>query len=207
MGYQYKVDIAGTEYGMHDIKSAKISQPLFDKLSVGNACAAEISIVFWQKSDIPRAAKIVPYCRESDADEWYQIGIFYIDTRAKEGDALKIVAYDTMIKAEQEWTPRQQLVFPLDMGVAATEIATIMGTALDPRCAFNDSYTVDYPVNGYTLRDVLRYIAGAHGGNWIVTNEGKLLLVPLFEYAKYETNYLVTEYGNPITLGGTRLLV
>lgn len=207
MGYQYKVDIAGTEYGMHDIKSAKVTQPLFDKLSVGNACSAEFSIVFWQKSDIPRAAKIIPYCRANEEEEWYQIGIFYIDTRQKEGDTLNVFAYDTMIKAEQEWVPRQELNFPMSMKTASAEIASIMGTTLDGRCSFNEKYTIDYPANEYTLRDVLRYIAGANGGNWIVTNEGKLLLVPLFGYTEYETNYLVTEYGNPITLGGTRLLV
>ena len=40
----------------------------------------------------------------------------------------------------------------------------------------------------------------------MVTGEGELLLVPLLS-APPETFYLVTEYGEPITFGGVRILV
>lgn len=61
MGYQYKFDIAGTEYGMSDVASAKIEHPLFDKFSVGNTCSAELDITIWPKGNIPKMARIVPY--------------------------------------------------------------------------------------------------------------------------------------------------
>lgn len=89
---------------------------------------------------------------------------------------------------------------------AVKEIAQIMQVQIDPRTRLNPEHTIDYPANDYTLRDELRFIAAAHGGNWIVTGEGKLLLVPLLS-APPETNYLVTEYGDPITFGGVRILV
>ena len=85
------------------------------------------------------------------------------------------------------------------------EIAAAMGVTVDSRTALNASYQVPYPV-GYSMREILGYIACAHAGNWIITDAGELYLVPLAGMPA-ETNYLVTEYGDAITLGRVRLLV
>jgi len=204
---EYYVDIGGVTYGMGDIESVNIEQPLFDKLSVGNACSAKLTIVFWEITTVPRMAKITPYARMKSTDAWVKQGEFYADTRSLQDGKMTIVAYDAMLKGEIVWYPSQHLVFPMSMPNAVNEIASLMGVEIDSRTVINPSYTIDYPANDYTLRDVLRYIAAAHAGNWIVTMEGKLLLVPLFASMPTETNYLITEYGSAITFGGTRILV
>ena len=204
---EYYVDIAGTRYEMTDIQSVTIEQPLFDKVGVGNACSAELNISFWEKATVPRMAKIIPYARKTSADAWVKQGEFFTDTRSLQADLMTIVAYDAMLKAEIVWTPTRSLTFPMTMPDAVDEIISHMGIALDPRTQLNAAYTIDYPANEYTLRDVLRYIAAAHGGNWIITNEGLLLLVPLFASLPPETHYLVTETGDAITFGGVRILV
>lgn len=206
MGYQYKFDIAGTEYGMSDVAAVKLEHPLFDKLSVGNTCSAELDITFWVKSDIPRMAQIIPYILLEDGT-WHKLGIFWTDTRAKVSDRLNIIAYDAMMKADIVWVPDQALEFPMPMPQAVTEICRLMAVELDNRTVLNSAYTIDYPANEWTLRDVLGFIGAAHGGNWIITNEGKLLLVPLFASMPAETNYLVTEDGDAITFGGVRITV
>jgi hypothetical protein len=72
MGYRYTFDIAGVEYGMSDVASAKIEHPLFDKLSVGNTCSAELDITFWPKADVPKMAKIIPaIVEEADVIETF----------------------------------------------------------------------------------------------------------------------------------------
>lgn len=207
MSMEYYVDIGGVTYGMNDIESVNIEQPLFDKLSVGNACSAKLTIVFWEITTIPRMAKIVPYARRQSTDEWVKHGEFYTDTRSIQNGKMTIVAYDTMLTSEIIWYPSQHLLFPMTMPNAVNEIASLMSVEIDSRTVINSEYTVDYPANDYTLRDVLRYIAAAHAGNWIITMENKLLLVPLFSSMPHETNYLITEYGSPITFGGTRILV
>lgn len=210
MVVEYKVDIAGTEYEMSDIFSATITQPLFEKLSVGNACSAELKIRFAPKGTIPRMAKIVPYARKTSVDEWVQLGVFYTDTRSLTGGLMEITAYDDMLKSETVWVPRQDLEFPetgLPMPNAVAEIARLIGVSVDSRTVLNAEYSIDYPANDYTLRDVLRYIGAAHGGNWIITASGELLLVPLFESMPNKTNYLVTEDGSAITFGGVRILL
>lgn len=204
----YKVLIGDVEYTRKDIKSAKIVAPLFDKFSVGNTCSAELTLSVWMKEEIPRMAKIVPYGKDETDGQWHKLGGFYLDTRTQKNSLLEIVAYDGMLKSEIEWYPSQDLSFPMTMEVASMEIADLMGMQLDERCQFNPSYMVDsYPDSETTLRQVLGYIAAAHCGNWIVTADEKLLLVPLFGDMPPETNYLVEEYGNPITFGGTRILV
>lgn len=204
MGFQYKFDIAGTEYGMYDVSAAKQESPLLDKLSVGNTCSAELDITFWPKSDIPRMAKIVPYVQLDDGT-WYQMGVFYTDTRAQKGDQLNILAYDGMMKADVVWVPDQTLEFPMTMPAAVNTIAGLMGVEVDNRTVLNSAYSIDYPANDWTWRDVLGFIAAAHGGNWIMTNEGKLLLVPLFASMPEETSYLVDENGDAILFGGSRI--
>lgn len=206
---EYRVLIGDVMYEMDEIQSVKLHHPLFDKLSVGNCTAAELNFDFWPKAPIPTMAKIIPYARQDSVDNWHQLGIFYLYTRDLNDGLMSIVAYDAMLKSEIIWTPEQNVLqFPMTMKAAVDEIVRLMEVSIDSRTVLdNTQKIVDYPANDYTLRDVLGFIGGAHAGNWIMTAKGELLLIPLFSTLPPETNYLVTEYGNPITFGGVRILV
>lgn len=207
-----KINIAGTDYGEDTIVSLTTTGGLFadGTLSVGSAVSREINLSLWNVSTtIPKMAKLIPYYRLSNgtqSSEWVQKGVYYIDTRSVDSGLLTIHGYDDMLKAEQIWTPDQSLEFPMPMTQAANIIADIMGVEIDARTVLNSAYTVDYPANDYTLRDVLRYIAAAHGGNWIMSDAGELWLVGLNTLPP-ETNYLCDEDGDWITFGGDRILV
>lgn len=194
-------------YGMGDIQAVNITHPLFDKLSVGNACSAELTISFWKRTEPPRMAKVIPYEREKGTDDWNQLGVFYIDTRTRRGELLSLVCYDTMLKAEAGWPYDELVAFPITMKDAADIIAREMGTTVDKRTVISSSKTIPTMPTSGTLRDVLCDIAAANGGNWIVTNTGELLLVPLFGSMPPETHYLIDEDGDAITFGGDRILV
>lgn len=207
-----KINIAGTDYGEDTIVSLTTTGGLFadGTLSVGSAVSREINLSLWNISTtIPKMAKLIPYYRISNGtqtSEWIQKGVYYIDTRSVDSGLLTIHGYDDMLKAEQIWTPAQSLEFPMPMTQAVDIIANIMGVEIDARTVLNSSYTVDYPANDYTLRDVLRFIAAAHGGNWIMSDVGELWLVGLNTLPP-ETNYLCDEDGDWITFGGDRILV
>lgn len=205
---EYKATVGGVEYGMDRIESAELDQKLFDTPSVGGTVCAQFTMTFWPTEDPPRMAEVRPYVRDAGETDWTPLGIFWIDQRREASGRMDLTCFDVMLKAEAVWTPSQDLQFPMSMEAASQAIAKVMGTTLDPRCAFQESYTVDYPANDYTMRDVLGFIAGAHGGNWIVTAAGRLLLVPLFGSMPPETHYLVEEEeGAAITFGGVRILV
>lgn len=205
---EYGFDIGGKWYGPDVETSHTVDTGLYEEFSIGNASTAKITLSLYA-DDIPRGATVKRYIRlknGSKESEWLPKGIFFINRRSEDDGYWTIEAYDSMRKADQVWKPAQSLKFPMTMPDAAKEFARIMQVEVDPRTNLNSGYTIDYPANEYTIRDELRYIAAAHGGNWIVTDAGKLLLVPLFSIPD-ETSCLVTEYGEAIVLGGVAIYV
>lgn len=208
-----KINIAGTDYGEDVLVSLNTTGGLFadGTLSAGSAVAREIDVVLWgvDSTSIPKMAEMRPYYRLTNGtqtSEWIQKGVFYIDTRSTDSGLLTIHGYDDMLKAEQVWIPDNSLGFPMTMEQAANIIAGLMGVEIDARSVFNSAYTVDYPANEYTLRDVLRFIAAAHGGNWIMSDVGELWLVPL-NTLPAETFLLCDEDGDAIQFGSDFILV
>lgn len=204
---EYGFDINGVWYGPEAEVEHSVDSGLYEEFGIGNATIAQLSISLYA-DDIPYGATIKRYIRLKNGDqvsEWLPKGIFFANRRAEDDGYWTIEAFDSMRKAENVWEPDQSLKFPLSMPDAVAEFARIMDVEVDPRTSLNAAYTIDYPANDYTIRNELCYIAAAHAGNWIVTDEGKLLLIPLLSIPE-ETNYLVTEYGSAITFGGVRIL-
>lgn len=213
---EYQFDIAGKIYGPDVEVTHSVDSGLYEQFGIGNASTAKLTLSLFADS-IPRAATIKRYIRLRNGEqvsEWLSKGVFFTSHRSEEGGYWTIEAFDAMRRAEQPWEPDQSLEFPLPMPDAVEEFARIMGAEIDPRTILNPAYTIDYPASDpdsvagdyYSIRQELQWIAAAHAGNWIVTGEGKLLLVPLLSIPE-ETHYLVTEYGGAITFGGVRILV
>lgn len=204
---EYCVDINGVRYGAEEEVEQTVTNGLYEDFSIGNAASAtlKLSVI---ADDIPAGAEIRRYVRLNDGErqsEWLPKGVFFVSRRSEEDGRWEVEAFDVMRKAEVEWVPADDTVFPMSMKDAVDVYIGIMGCELDPRTSINPAYTLDYPA-GYTIRQELQSIAAAHGGNWIVTDEGKLLLVPILS-APPGTHYLVTEHGDAITFGGVRILV
>jgi len=205
---EYKFIINGVEYGKDAEVSHSVESQLFEEFGIGNACCATLKLAV-VADNIPRAATINRYLRlvnGTQATAWIPKGTFFTNKRSRDGDYWEIEAYDAMRKADVVWEPAQSLTFPMSMLTAVNLFCQSMGVKLDGRTVLNSAYTIDYPANDYTIRNELCFIAAAHGGNWIMTDEGNLLLVPLLSMPE-ETNYLITEHGDAITIGGVRILV
>ena len=216
---EHKWEINGKEYTEASEIDHTLDYGLFDELAIGQAACAELQLNIIA-DEIPRGASIKRFVRLVNGDqesEWLPAGVYYINTRSRDGDVWEIHAFDVMRKAEQSWEPAQELSFPMPMDTACNLFATIMGTTVDKRSQISHTYTIDYPGTTdpenpedqpqyYTIRQHLQWIAAAHGANWIVTAEGKLLLVPLGGEPE-ETNFLITEYGMPMNFGGKVILV
>jgi hypothetical protein len=145
------------------------------------------------------------------SSEWLPMGVYYIDTRetTKNGDGLNILTlhgYDAMLFAEQDFAGTS-LDFPaIDTDIVA-EIASTMGVQVDDRTydLMTDEYTMPLP-SGYSLREILGYIASMYVGSFIMSETGELRLVSILELPP-ETNYLIDNAGDAITFGGDRILV
>lgn len=205
---EYGFDINGVWYGPEQEVSHSVNSGLYEKFGFGNATIASLALSLFADS-VPRGATIKRFIRLRNGDqvsEWLPKGVFFTSRRSEDDGRWTVEAFDAMRKSEVIWDPDQSLNFPLSMPNAVKEFARIMGVEIDSRTSLNATYTIDYPANDYTIRDELRFIAAAHAGNWVITDVGKLLLVPLLSIPE-ETNYLVTEHGDTITFGGVRILV
>lgn len=172
-----------------------------DKL-VGNCFSAQIDLsILAGGLTIPRMAEIRLALAMTDGAQTSEAipkGTYYIDTRQTEPDAelgnvTTIHGYDAMLKMEQPMIPAGSPsgAWPRTCRDVMDEIAQRIGVELDPRTELRP-YLVQYPdtiletdssgstsSTGMTMRTVAGYIASMHGGNWTITEAGKLYLVPL----------------------------
>lgn len=205
--YEYRVVIGNINYSMNDLVSCDYTHPLFDTFGVGNACAAELVVKYYTNSAPPRMGTVKAYYREKGTMTWLPIGTFFIDTREHYEDLYTLVCYDSMMKADAQYQDGSiEDEWPKTPSEVVNIIADAIGVPVDPRTQFRTNYEVAYP-NEETGRTILGWIAAAHGGNWTITNDNKLLLVPLFNSMPTETHYLITELGDNITFGGVRILI
>ena len=205
---EYAFDINGVWYGPEAEVSHSVESNLFEQFGIGNAMSATLTLSLYA-DEIPRGAVIKRYVRLTNGiqtSEWLPKGVFFTNRRANEDGYWTVEAYDAMLMADFTWTPQPGFKFPCSMEAAARDIAKAIGLELDPRNVYLPYQMNEYPVGEYMRRDALCDIAAAHGGNWHISDAGKLRLVPLISFP-LETSYLVTEHGDAITFGGTRILV
>lgn len=214
-----KVVINGVDYGEDVLWSVQTDRQAFDSENptIGCAEAGTISIKMnLPAEEIPRSAQIRPYVRifnSSLTSGWIPKGVYYISERFvdEEMSTIEITGYDDMVRANIVY-PSSALAWD-DSGPNARsvldEIAGFMGVELDDRTIeaipSETEYIVSFPAQ-YTMREVLGSIAAMYGGNFVMSDEGKLLLIGLTDLPT-ETYYLTTEYGSYLTFGGTRILL
>lgn len=225
--FECRVAINGSSYGEDQILEMESDYWMFsgNQPGVGGCLAGELTLrMLAPNVEIPRMATVNPYVRVwadgyEDPSEWIPQGKYYIDTRetTNNDDGLPILSlhcYDAMLKAEADY-PNTTHDWPMTDIDVIKEIAMTMGLqasvsstdGIDTRtiAAVANGYQIGLPA-GQTMREVLSNIAAMYGGNWVMSYDGKLLLVKLADLPP-ETNYLVTIAGDPITFGGDRILV
>ena len=183
---------------------------------VGSAIAGEIDIAMLNPTNtIPKMARLAPYVRVTDGvrhSEWLPKGIYYVDTRETSNnsnglDILTIHGYDAMLMFEQNYPSDNSHSYPLLDTTMVQFIADSVNVPVDPRTftRMDKHYSFSLPV-GYSSREVLGIIAASYGGNFVMSDEGQLLLIRIGDLPK-ETNYLVTEAGDILVFGDTKILV
>ena len=190
--YDVEVVRGNTTYTVDDLVTIGINPKLFDGNgpSIGNAASALCYITLIESSDNwPRMAEFTIRVRLSSEDgltksEWLSLGTFYTDSRTETKDGfLQITAYDSMLMTEQYWT---DAIDPEDLpstwpitSKAWIDLVEDAGLIeIDSRSVIDDTVPLIGLNTASTIRDILRTIAAAHGGNWIVTPDCKLRLVP-----------------------------
>ena len=206
--------IAGTTYT--EISNPVISRAVMqNNLSVGNAVSASCVFSVRTSNSIPRSAEVQIKIRLTDGvttSEWLPKGTFYISRRSVDPvtGVITLECYDALLKANADmpallpWTTQDGDVvttnsgewlyfsasYPRNMADLLNDLLLILGWELDARTVINPGaiYTVDSVDAGMSIHDVFCKIAAANGGNWVITPENKLRLVPLISAAGAQTS-------------------
>lgn len=206
--------IAGTTYT--EISNPVISRAVMqNNLSVGNAVSASCVFSVRTSNSIPRSAEVQIKIRLTDGvttSEWLTQGTFYISRRSVDPvtGVITLECYDALLKTNADmpallpWTTQAGDVvttnsgewlyfsasYPRNMADLLNDLLLILGLELDARTVINTGaiYTIDSVDAGMSIHDVFCKIAAANGGNWIITPENKLRLVPLISAAGAQTS-------------------
>lgn len=200
-----KAYINGTEYTQ--ISDPVISRAaLLNSLTVGNASSATCEFTVRTTDNIPKGAEVIVVQRlvyNNTASEWLQAGTFYISHRSKDpiNGLLSLECYDGLMKTNVAmptvipWTDNNgnfittntgnilyvSTPYPVPMKALLDDLLFVLGMELDSRTtiATGSQYVIESINSGTTINDVLKQIAAANGGNWIMTPQNKLRLVPV----------------------------
>jgi len=202
--------IAGITYNR--VISCKAYPAAFDALAIGQAASAQLSLSFVPLGPVPPAAEIklsVRLTNGSLSTAWVPQGTYYIDHRDGEQElgTLNVTAFDRMLFAEEAYFSSGLItgVWPRSAPAVVQDICTRLGIGLDSRSVIDSALMVPMPVN-LTMRDVLRQIAAAHGGNFIITPENKLRLLSLEDLPDITLlgdehgNFVADEHGNRVLI-------
>ena len=144
--------------------------------------------------------------------EWIPKGIYYIDTRyvTRNDDGLNVLTihgYDDMLKFEMLYPSDDQHDYPMTDIDMVEFIASSINIDLDDRTVQAMTKGYQFPLMvGYSSREVLGIIAASYGGNFVISEQGKLLLLTLSSLP-VDTNYLIDEAGNRLVIGEDRIIL
>lgn len=187
---QYRITINGTEYPASSIMgNPNMEKPMMLEPVIGRCCTGSLNLTVRMQAGvtIPKAAPVVMDCRLVSQDgqtvtDWLPQGRYWITKRSGFGSLLSLTCRDGMIFAGNTYLDKSQITeWPASMSQVFNEIVSILGVTVDSRTVINTGadYTVDYPNADVLMSEVLGMIAAAHGGNFIMTESGKLRLVKI----------------------------
>ena len=143
--------------------------------------------------------------------EWIPQGVFYIDTRETTANydgipVLTIHGYDAMLKTEQMYASNDTVGDAPDTQYVQA-IADAIGVDVDPRTwDIMRGYAMPFPL-GYTMREILGYIAASYVGSFIMSDEGKLRLVSLLDLPDAPTESLLADDAGYVIIFGTDAII
>lgn len=192
--YDVEVICDGNTYGIDKLKSVKIYPELFSPemtaphVGGANSAKCEVSLIE-SSANWPRMAEFTVRLRLVSEDntqqsEWLTMGVFYTDERSEDKYGnLNIIAYDGMLLTEQYWTDKiPSASLPSNWPITAKAFCDMLENqnliSIDSRTVLDDTVAFIGLDTSSTIRDKLKDIAAAHGGNWMMTSENKLRLVP-----------------------------
>lgn len=177
-------------YGMDKLKSITIEQAMFEGNGpqIGGVYSSQCKVkLLEQSSNWPRAASFEVLIRITNGvqtdNSWLSMGEYYTDERhADKYGNLEIITFDGMLTLEQPWTDKVSELpseWPVTAQKACDMIQEALGVKFDSRTVLDDTIPFIGLDTTSTARETLAAVAAGMGGNWHITPDRKLWLIPL----------------------------
>ena len=148
-----------------------------EEFTLGTVISSKLTIPLKTTNVIPSNAKVTPFIRLNGASgwtEWIPLGSYFIDNRLTDNGLINLTCFDRIMYSEQKYV--SGLTYPTSTTNVLNEVCGIAGITLDSSVVLA-AQNIQIAPTGYTLRQVLGYIAGMNCGSWKMTKDDKLMLV------------------------------
>lgn len=223
-----KVMIGGSFYTSESIIDLNIYRSVGESgFSIGNTVSNHCIITLATKYRMKSGLQVVPYVRfkSTEESEWLKLGEFFITETKAELGRLRITAYDKMYTLDKRCTflgttsgSVSPVSFPCSIQTLLNYTCSCRGLKCDFKC---QDFTVESILVAnpkvwndsryYTHRQMLGYIAAAHGANALFDNEGKLVFKCVGGDAEYVEAWDCIDQNidseEPFTVNGVRLQI
>lgn len=171
--YYSKYLVDGKEYNqtLNEFKYSNIINPN-NSISIGNTCSSSVTFSIYNP-EITLENKDITIFEGVKGDsgiEYVQIGIFTVTKEESNGEYTKYTAYDKMYKAEKGYFTK--LTYPSTDKAILEEICTKLGIQL--ATSITSTHTITDKPQGYTMREMIGYMAMLQGGNAAINSDGNL---------------------------------
>ncbi|MCY9734174.1 hypothetical protein M5X17_10485 [Paenibacillus alvei] len=191
-----KATVGSEEYDDTKIVDFSIenSLSLSGGFEIGTAILSKLTIKLRTNEIIPANARIVPYLSLSMAGmawmqaeypwldmaiswtgtgtDWLPLGEFFVDSRERINDVWVFTCYDKMVFADVAYI--SSLTYPTTQQAVFDEICNRLGWTYDSSVQINPTYQIQAGPAGYSMRQVLAYIAAANCASMYVDKAGTI---------------------------------
>lgn len=170
---KYVVDRKEHIETLNNFKFQNIINPN-NEITIGNTCASSVifSIYMPQVSLENKEITIYEGVKVSNEIKYIKLGTFTVSKQTSNGEYTSYEAYDKMYKADMPYS--SDLVFPSTDKAILTEICGKLGISLATNIV--TAYTVSDKPQGYTMREIIGYMAMLQGCNAVINADGNLEL-------------------------------
>lgn len=171
--YYSKYLVDGKEYNqtLNEFKYSNIINPN-NSISIGNTCSSSVTFSIYNP-EITLENKDITIFEGVKGDsgiEYVQTGIFTVTKEESNGEYTKYTAYDKMYKAEKGYFSK--LTYPSTDKAILEEICIKLGIKL--ATSITNTHTIIDKPQGYTMREMIGYMAMLQGGNAAINSDGNL---------------------------------
>lgn len=182
---QLKTRLSCSAGTIENVQSLDYAADSGDTIAIGNTVSASISVKCvtpaFGLTDRDLIHSFGAPDSETDEQIWTQMGVFKVTELESRMGITSFKAYDRMYTNTRE-EYKSQITYPAAMQAVLNEVCAKCGFTA-PAITANPTLQGDV-LSGYTLREVIGFIAGYQGKNAFIDSEGKLIF-KLFSACTY----------------------